>query len=121
MRESREPPDPTPPVFDQRQEVAAPPAGVPAEVEPEPSQAGGSTPTSTVTHEGQTMIPARWRRRTWVERVSMRIIATCGVIGINTALGAILVSSDVQGWIVGLAVSANSVLLAALLWSSRQL
>ena len=52
----------------------------------------------------------------------MRIIATGGVIGIATALGAILVSADVAGWIVGLAVGlVVPVVLAALLWSSRQL
>jgi len=38
-----------------------------------------------------------------------------------TALGAVLVSNDVAGWIVGLAVGLTSVVLAAVLWSSRQL
>jgi hypothetical protein len=36
-------------------------------------------------------------------------------------LGAVLVGQDVAGWIVGLAVGLTSVILAALLWSSRQL
>ena len=67
------------------------------------------------------MVPARERRRTAIERGFMRIIATGGVIGIATALGAILVSADVAGWIVGLSVGLTSVVLAALLWSSRQL
>lgn len=67
------------------------------------------------------MIPARTRRRTKLERGSMRILATGGIIGIATILGAVLVSQDVAGWIVGLAVGLTSVILAAVLWSSRQL
>ena len=38
-----------------------------------------------------------------------------------TILGAVLVSQSVAGWIVGLAVGLTSVILAAVLWSSRQL
>jgi hypothetical protein len=67
------------------------------------------------------MLPARERRRTAVERGMMRLIATGGIVGIAVALGAILVSQDVAGWIVGLVVGLTSVVLAALLWSSRQL
>ena len=67
------------------------------------------------------MLPGRERRRTVVERGFVRIVATSGVIGIATILGAVLVSQDVAGWIVGLAVGLTSVILAALLWSSRQL
>jgi hypothetical protein len=67
------------------------------------------------------MVPARERRRTKVERGAMRLIATSGIIGIAVALGAILVGQDVAGWIVGLVVGLTSVILAALLWSSRQL
>lgn len=69
----------------------------------------------------QGMLPARERRRTRVERGFMRLIATGGIIGIAVLLGAILVSQDVAGWIVGLVVGVTSVVLAALLWSSRQL
>jgi hypothetical protein len=69
----------------------------------------------------QTMVPGRERRRSRVERVAMRVIATGGVVGIAVALGAILVAQDVQGWIVGLVIGLTSVILAALLWSSRQL
>ena len=69
----------------------------------------------------QTMVPGRERRRSRVERGAMRVIATGGVVGIAVVLGAILVAQDVQGWIVGLAIGLTSVILAALLWSSRQL
>jgi hypothetical protein len=67
------------------------------------------------------MVPGRERRRTRIERASMRVVATGGIIGIAAILGAALVSQDVAGWIVGLAVGVTSVTLAALLWSSRQL
>jgi hypothetical protein len=67
------------------------------------------------------MVPARERRRTKLERGLMRLIATGGIIGIAVVLGAVLVGQDVAGWIVGLAVGLTSVILAALLWSSRQL
>lgn len=69
----------------------------------------------------QGMVPAREHRRTKVERASMRVLATGGIIGLDAALGAVLVSQDVDGWIVGLVVGLVSVILAALLWSSREL
>ena len=69
----------------------------------------------------QGMVPARERRRTRLERGAMRLVATAGIIGIAVVLGAVLVGEDVAGWIVGLVVGVTSVILAALLWSSRQL
>lgn len=69
----------------------------------------------------QGMIPGRVRRRTKLERASMRILATGGIIGIAAALGAVLVNENVAGWVVGLVVGLTSVILAAVLWSSRQL
>lgn len=49
------------------------------------------------------------------------MIATCGIVGIAVALAAILGTQDVAPWIIGLVVSVASVVLAALLWSSRTL
>jgi hypothetical protein len=69
----------------------------------------------------QGMVPARARRRTKLERGLMRLVATGGIIGIAVALGAILGSQNVAGWITGLVIGLTSVILAALLWSSRQL
>jgi hypothetical protein len=69
----------------------------------------------------QGMIPGRARRRTKVERVSMRVLATGGIVGIAAILGAVLVGQHVAGWIVGVTIGVTSVILAALLWSSRQL
>jgi hypothetical protein len=66
------------------------------------------------------MIPAR-RNRLGAESVLVRFIATAGIVGIGVALGAILVSQKVDGWIVGLAVALTSVILSAVLWSSRRL
>jgi hypothetical protein len=67
------------------------------------------------------MLPRRGRRRYGVERVFMRVIATGGIIAIGVALAAILASSDVQGWIIGLVVAIVSVVLSGVLWSSRQI
>ena len=67
------------------------------------------------------MVHGRERRRTKLERGSVRLVATGGIIGIAVVLGAVLVGQDVAGWIVGLIVGLTSVILAALLWSSRQL
>jgi hypothetical protein len=79
-------------------------------------------PSDVPAHERpQGMVPGRERRRTAVERGFMRLVATGGIVGIAVALGAILVGQDVAGWIVGLVIGLTSVILAALLWSSRQL
>ncbi|HUJ64716.1 MAG TPA: hypothetical protein VLX59_04195 [Acidimicrobiales bacterium] len=59
--------------------------------------------------------------RASLESAVVRLVATAGVVGIGTALGAILASSGVAGWIIGLAVSVVCVVLAALLWRSRRL
>lgn len=69
----------------------------------------------------QGMVPGRERRRSKLERGAMRLVATGGIIGIAVVLGAVLVGQDVAGWIVGLVIGLTTVILAALLWSSRQL
>jgi hypothetical protein len=107
------------------------------EGEDQPAGAGGSevAPASTGTppppsssstaasahHDAPNMLPGRERRRTGVERLLVRLIATCGIVGIGVAIGAIMVSSKSQGWLIGLVVSLVSVILAAILWSSRTL
>jgi hypothetical protein len=67
------------------------------------------------------MLPGRARRTLGAERFLVRLIATGGVIGIGVAIAAIMASSNAQGWIIGLVVSIVSVILSAILWSSRQL
>jgi hypothetical protein len=58
------------------------------------------------------------RRR--FESVLARVVATAGIVGIGTALGAILIAADVAGWITGLVVSTVTVTLGAMLWRSRR-
>jgi hypothetical protein len=65
------------------------------------------------------MLPGRERRRFGLERLLVRVIATCGIIGIGVAIAAIMVSSKSQGWLIGVVVSGVSVILSAILWSSR--
>jgi protein-S-isoprenylcysteine O-methyltransferase Ste14 len=67
------------------------------------------------------MLPGRRRRTLGLERMLVRLVATGGVVGVGVALGAILRSSNVEGWIIGLVVALVSVILSAILWSSRQL
>ncbi len=66
------------------------------------------------------MIPERGHRPA-PEAFLMRIVATAGIIGIGTAIAAIMASQHSHGWLIGVVVSAVSVLLAAVLWSSRRL
>ncbi len=66
------------------------------------------------------MLPRRGRRP-WPERMLVRLIATCGVVGIGVAIAAIMHSSNSQGWMIGLVVSVVTVVLSAVLWSSRVL
>ena len=51
----------------------------------------------------------------------MRAVATAGIVGIGVAIAAIMASQDSKGWLIGLVVSIVSVVLAAVLWSSRRL
>jgi hypothetical protein len=95
-----------------------PPLDVPPAADARPESAS----REHVPHERpQGMVPGRERRRTKVERGFMRLVATGGIVGIAVLLGAVLVGQDVAGWIVGLVIGVTSVVLAALLWSSRQL
>lgn len=70
--------------------------------------------------DSQGFLPTDPGRR-GAESAAARLIATAGVVGIGTALAAILVANDVAGWIVGLVVSLTCVLLSAVLWRSRKL
>jgi hypothetical protein len=88
--------------------------------EPEPDPEPPPVPVQR-RERPQGMVPGRERRGTKVERVSMRVLATGGIIGIDVILGAVLVDQAVDGWIVGLVIGLTSVILAAVLWSSRQL
>jgi protein-S-isoprenylcysteine O-methyltransferase Ste14 len=88
--------------------------------QPTESTAAGRA-TSAPRADSKNMLPPRERRRSPFERVFVRIIATCGIVAIGVAIGAIMTSSGSAGWLIGLVVAIVSVVLAAVLWSSRQL
>jgi hypothetical protein len=66
------------------------------------------------------MIPNR-RKRLPLEAPLMRIVASAGIVGIAVAIAAIMGSQGSPEWLVGLVASVVSLLLAAVLWSSRRL
>ena len=66
------------------------------------------------------MIPSR-RKRLPMEAPLMRLVASGGIVGIAVAIAAIMSSSGSQGWMIGLVTSVVSLVLAAILWSSRRL
>jgi hypothetical protein len=66
------------------------------------------------------MIPNR-RKRLPLEAPLMRVVATAGIVGIGVAIAAIMTSQHSAGWLIGLVVSIVSLVLAAMLWSSRRL
>jgi hypothetical protein len=66
------------------------------------------------------MIPSR-RKRLPLEAPLMRVVATAGIVAIAVVVAAIMGSQDSQAWLIGLVVSLVSLVLAALLWSSRRL
>ena len=72
------------------------------------------------TQQPGVMIPTR-RKRLPLEAPLMRVVATAGIIGIGVVIAAIMSSQDSSGWLIGLVVSVVSVMLAAILWSSRRL
>jgi len=91
--------------------------------------AGGESPSDRALREPAegghaavepTMLPSR-RVRPPLESAFVRVVATCGVVGIGVALGAILRSQNVAGWIIGLVVALVSVIISAVLWSSRRM
>jgi hypothetical protein len=79
------------------------------------TQSSSKTDPTTVS-----MLPERHQRPP-LESAFVRVVATSGVVGIGVALGAILVSQKVAGWITGLVIALVSVILSAILWSSRRL
>lgn len=111
--------EPTVPPGSDPSAPAASDPSAPATSDPAASPAGGRSPASG-RRGGLNMLPERERRRFGFERLLVRLVATCGIVGIGVALGAILRSSNVQGWIIGLVVAIVSVVLSAVLWSSRQ-
>jgi hypothetical protein len=94
--------------------------------DPEPSAAASRSAGRAASRKGGKaasspgMLPTR-KGRGVLERTFVRVIATGGIVGICVAIAAIMASSNSAGWIIGLVVSLVSVVLAAVLWSSRVL
>lgn len=89
-----------------------------------PQSKESGAPTASGARAGtdaQTMLPSRPKRRSRIESVFVRIVATCGIVAIGVAIAAIMHSSGSEGWLIGLVVSIVSVVLAAVLWSSRHM
>jgi hypothetical protein len=63
----------------------------------------------------------RSRARPLIESAFVRLVATTGIVGICVAVAAILGTQSIHAWVIGLVVSVVSVVLAAILWSSRTL
>jgi hypothetical protein len=97
--------------------------GVPAGQASAPGAEGGAVAPKGERGRGTApnMLPGRPRRRFGLERIVVRVVATCGIVAIGVLLGAILADNKVQGWIIGLVIAAVSVVLSAILWSSRQM
>lgn len=66
------------------------------------------------------MIPNR-RKRLPLEAPLMRVVASAGIVGIAAAIAAIMGSQGSEAWLIGIVVSTTSLVLAAVLWSSRRL
>lgn len=69
--------------------------------------------------ETETEIAEREERRKRRGMAYQRSTAAIGIIGIGTALGAILGATDVASWLAGLIVSGVCVGLAAFLWTVK--
>jgi hypothetical protein len=107
MSQPSEPDDPSRPSSSSVGEVAPDP--------PDPPHAGDLDAPAVP------FIGRRGRRRRGIESIFIRFVATGGVIGIGVATAAIMGTQDIAAWVIGLVVSVLSVVLAAILWSSRTL
>ena len=113
--------------------LAQPPAGnrlcdvedeppTPAETPVETSHAAGDEqPRQPLDPPAVSFLGRRSSSRPRVESLFVRLIATSGIVGLSVAVAAILGTQSVAAWIIGLVASLMSVVLAAILWSSRTL
>lgn len=87
---------------------------------PRATGSGRVADTGSATEARQGFLSARPPRRA-PESALVRAVATGGIVGVGTALGALLGAFDVDPWALALVVSFVSVVLAAVLWRSRVL
>jgi hypothetical protein len=71
--------------------------------------------------EGAAVEAPHHDRAAGVQTSLSRLVATGGIIGIGTGVAAIMGTQDVDAWIIGIVTAGVSVLLAAVVWSSRSL
>ena len=90
-------------------------------LEPEDERPAASEASGEPDPPAAPFLHRRSRPRRRVESVFVRVVATCGIVGICVAAAAIMGTQNIAAWIIGLAVSVASVVLAAVLWSSRTL
>lgn len=67
----------------------------------------------------QAELQAELERRRRASMRYQRVVSVFGLIGIGTALGAILGAVGSASWITGLIVSLVTIVLAAILWTIR--
>ena len=84
------------------------------------TKADAPPPADRPAADAGAFLPRRGRRSR-VESAFMRLVATGGIVGIGTAIAAGMAAGDVSGWLIGIVVSGVSVIMAAVLWSSRTL
>jgi hypothetical protein len=88
----------------------------------EPGLASSSAPDTTTRSDRRAKRrEVRRARRVVLGDTLVRLGATCGVIAIGVAIAAIMVSSNSDGWLVGLVVSIVSSLLTIGVWTARRL
>ena len=102
------------PQFETTQTAADPAA------EREARQSARDERRSTPGQRSAVMIPRRDKRLP-LEAPVMRVVATAGIVAISVVVAAIMGSQNSHAWLVGLVVSLVSLVLAAVLWSSRRL
>jgi protein-S-isoprenylcysteine O-methyltransferase Ste14 len=81
----------------------------------------GGQPASDLDSPAVPFLDRRTHPRLPAESAFVRVVATAGIVGIGVVLAAILGTQSIQAWVIGLVVSVASVVLAAILWSSRTL
>jgi hypothetical protein len=104
--------------------AGGPPGGTPAASDPSAEREARRTAREArrepPKERAGVMIPNR-RKRLPLEAPLMRGVATAGIVGIAVVIAAIMSSQGAQGWLIGLVASIASLVLAAVLWSSRRL
>lgn len=82
-----------------------------------PATPAASSRSATPREEGTSRTPRRARARNEM----LRVFGAIGIVGIGTAVGAILGAADVDAWIIGLVVSLVVLALGLLLRRSLPL